>query len=117
MLKCTFWSLCVPLFLSFCYIFYSVAITVVTWSLGVRSSQVDSLKSTIFDVHMYEVNAPTPQIAAATLNSLLKLGVPFFVGEFSNAQGGKNVAYQYIMDFCEKNGIGWMTWWVTVRIR
>jgi len=69
----------------------------------------DSLKNTVFSVHMYEVynNA---SIVQTYLNSFQTRGLAIVVGEFGAEHNGSNVAEEAILQYAQDQGIGYLGW-------
>lgn len=69
----------------------------------------DSLKNTLFSVHMYEVynNA---SIVQTYLNSFQSRGLAIIVGEFGAEHNGSNVAEEAILQYAQDQGIGYLGW-------
>lgn len=84
------------------------------WSNSLRDNAptilaADSLRNTIFSVHMYEVyNNAT--IVQSYLNSYLTRGLAIVVGEFGAEHGGSNVAEEAILQYAQDQGIGYLGW-------
>ena len=84
------------------------------WSNSMRDNApsilaADTLKNTIFSVHMYEVynNA---NIVQSYLNSFQTRGLAIVVGEFGAEHGGSNVAEEAILQYALDMGIGYLGW-------
>ncbi len=84
------------------------------WSNSMRDNApsilaADTLKNTIFSVHMYEVynNA---NIVQSYLNSFQTRGLAIVVGEFGAEHGGSNVAEEAILQYAQDMGIGYLGW-------
>lgn len=69
----------------------------------------DSLKNTLFSVHMYEVynNA---SIVQSYLSSFQTRGLAIVVGEFGAEHNGSNVAEEAILQYAQDMGIGYLGW-------
>lgn len=69
----------------------------------------DTLKNTIFSVHMYEVynNA---SIVQSYLNSFQTRNLPIVVGEFGAEHNGSNVAEDAILQYAQDMRIGYLGW-------
>ena len=85
----------------------------------------DPQHNVVFSIHMYgwwrsmsradEVNAPNsdspPWLAEWELQTMLDLGLPVIVGEFSWTEfESVNYDTQELIAFCEEKGIGWLAW-------
>ena len=69
----------------------------------------DSLKNTLFSVHMYEVYG-TASIVQSYLSSFQTRGLAIIVGEFGSEHGGSNVAEEAILQYAQDQGIGYLGW-------
>jgi len=69
----------------------------------------DSLKNTLFSVHMYEVYG-TASIVQSYLSSFQTRGLAIVVGEFGGEHGGKDVAEEAILQYAQDMGIGYLGW-------
>lgn len=69
----------------------------------------DSLKNTLFSVHMYEVynNA---SIVQSYLSSFQTRSLAIVVGEFGAEHNGSNVAEEAILQYAQDQGIGYLGW-------
>ena len=69
----------------------------------------DTLKNTVFSVHMYEVynNA---SIVQSYLNSFQTRNLPIVVGEFGAEHNGSNVAEDAILQYAQDMRIGYLGW-------
>jgi mannan endo-1,4-beta-mannosidase len=69
----------------------------------------DSLKNTLFSVHMYEVynNA---SIVQSYLSSFQTRGLAIIVGEFGAEHNGSNVAEEAILQYAQDMRIGYLGW-------
>lgn len=69
----------------------------------------DSLKNTLFSVHMYEVY-DNASIVQSYLNSFQTRGLAIIVGEFGAEHNGSNVAEEAILQYAQDQGIGYLGW-------
>ena len=69
----------------------------------------DSLKNTVFSVHMYEVYG-NASIVQSYLSSFQNKGLPIVVGEFGADHNGSNVAEEAILQYAQDMGIGYIGW-------
>ena len=84
------------------------------WQNGMRDNApsilaADSLKNTLFSVHMYEVYG-TASIVQSYLSSFQTRGLAIVVGEFGGEHGGKDVAEEAILQYAQDMGIGYLGW-------
>lgn len=84
------------------------------WQNAMRDSApsifaADSLKNTVFSVHMYEVYDTAAKVQSY-LNSFQTRGLPIVVGEFGAEHNGKNVAEEAILQYAQDMGIGYLGW-------
>ena len=69
----------------------------------------DSLRNTVFSVHMYAVY-PTDSAVINYLSTFLSAKLPIIVGEFGDAFQGQPVAAGAIMSRARQYGIGYIGW-------
>lgn len=69
----------------------------------------DSLKNTVFSVHMYEVYGSASTVQSY-MNSFQTAGLALVVGEFGGEHGGKDVAEEAILQYAQDKGIGYLGW-------
>ncbi|MEV0645777.1 cellulase family glycosylhydrolase [Phytomonospora sp. NPDC050363] len=69
----------------------------------------DSLRNTLFSVHMYQVYG-TPASITGYFDAFAQMGLPLIVGEFGHEHQGQNVDEDTIMAEAQARGIGWMAW-------
>ena len=69
----------------------------------------DSLKNTLFSVHMYEVYS-SASIVQSYLSSFQTRGLAIVVGEFGAEHNGNNVAEDAILQYAQDMGIGYLGW-------
>jgi mannan endo-1,4-beta-mannosidase len=69
----------------------------------------DTLKNTVFSVHMYEVYG-TVSAVQNYLQSFVNRNLPIIVGEFGSEHNGKNVAEEAILQYAEDMRIGYLGW-------
>jgi mannan endo-1,4-beta-mannosidase len=69
----------------------------------------DSLRNTLFSIHMYEVYGTAAAITGY-FDAFAQMGLPLIVGEFGNAHNGQNVDEDTIMAEAQARGIGWLAW-------
>ncbi|KAK3927329.1 Mannan endo-1,4-beta-mannosidase [Frankliniella fusca] len=77
---------------------------------GIRIFEADPRRNTIFSIHMYEVAAPNAETVKRHIDNSLAIGVPVIIGEFSDEQTKKKVAYKAIMKYCNERSVGWLAW-------
>jgi len=77
---------------------------------GSRIFQADPQRNLIFSIHMYEVAGKNAKTVKRHIDNSLAIGVPVIIGEFSNKQTGKPVAYKSIMQYCQERSVGWLAW-------
>lgn len=84
------------------------------WSNSMRDNApamlaADTLKNTIFSVHMYEVYDTASKVQSY-LSSFQNRGLAIVVGEFGAEHGGKNVAEEAILQYAQDMRIGYLGW-------
>ena len=84
------------------------------WQNAMRDSAAtifaaDTLKNTVFSVHMYEVYG-SASIVQSYLSSFQTRGLAIVVGEFGGEHGGKDVAEEAILQYAQDMRIGYLGW-------
>ena len=75
-----------------------------------RVLEADPDKNVIFSYHVYSALGKDNDTLYAGFDGLKNTGVCWVVGEFGWFQNGGNVVYKTLMDYCQKNNIGWIAW-------
>ncbi len=84
------------------------------WTNTMRSNaqtvwNADTLRNTLFSIHMYEVYG-TASAITSYFDAFAQMNLPLIVGEFGNAHNGQNVDEDTIMAEAQARGIGWLAW-------
>lgn len=66
--------------------------------------------NTMFSVHMYGTAGKNAETIEKNLTNATNQGLCVCVGEFGYTHSDGDVDEAYIMEYCEKNGIGYMGW-------
>jgi len=74
-----------------------------------RILEADPDKNVIFSYHVYEALGGNEDTLFAGFDGLKNTGVCWIAGEFGWYHNGY-VQYKSLMDYCQKNGIGWIAW-------
>ena len=74
-----------------------------------RVLEADPDKNVIFSYHVYEALGGNEDTLFAGFDGLKNTGVCWIAGEFGWYHNGY-VQYKSLMDYCQKNGIGWIAW-------
>lgn len=72
--------------------------------------EADPDKNIIFSYHVYAVLGKDKDSLYSQFDALKNTGVCWIVGEFGWFHQGADVAYKELMEYCQKNGIGWIAW-------
>ena len=64
----------------------------------------------IFSYHVYDSLGRNDNTLISGFDGLKNTGVCWVVGEFGWRHGWTNVAYKTLMEYCQKNNIGWIAW-------
>ena len=75
----------------------------------------DTLKNTMFSIHMYEYAGANAQTVRSNIDGVLALNVPVVIGEFGQKHGSSSgqstpVAYQEILSYCQSKNVGYLGW-------
>ncbi|WP_322922867.1 glycoside hydrolase family 5 protein [Paenibacillus campi] len=77
---------------------------------GQRVFAADSLKNTVFSIHMYEYAGGTDAIVKANMEGVLNKGLPLIIGEFGGQHTNGDVDELAIMRYGQQKGVGWLAW-------
>ena len=77
---------------------------------GKEVFESDTLKNTMFAVHMYGTAGKNKKTIEKNLEGVTKQDLCVCVGEFGYTHSDGDVDEQYILDYCQKNGIGYLAW-------
>jgi len=77
---------------------------------GYEVFMADSLKNTMFSVHMYGISAGTRFAIRYNLKGATNQNLCVTVGEFGYKHSDGDVKEDYLMQYCEDNSIGYMAW-------
>lgn len=70
----------------------------------------DTLKNTIFSIHMYEYAGGTDAIVKSNMEAVLNKGLPLIIGEFGGQHTNGDVDELAIMRYGQQKGVGWLAW-------
>ena len=70
----------------------------------------DPNANTMFSIHMYDTAGANNSSVKNGIDGFLNNGVPVVVGEFANDHFGNYVAADYIMQYCQQKGVGYLGW-------
>ncbi|HAU84104.1 MAG TPA: hypothetical protein DCW90_00805 [Lachnospiraceae bacterium] len=70
----------------------------------------DSLKNTVFSIHMYEYSGADYSTVYNNIQNVLNLGVPVVIGEFGQKHTNGDVDEDAIMSICKEKGVGYLGW-------
>lgn len=74
----------------------------------------DPLKNTMFSVHMYTVAGASERSVKNIIDNALAQGICLCIGEFgwkhTSRRTTKDVAFEYIMEYCTELGVGYLAW-------
>ena len=77
---------------------------------GQEVFESDPDRNTMFSVHMYGSAGKNESTIEDNLTGATDQGLCVCVGEFGYTHSDGDVDEGYIMDYCDKNGIGWLGW-------
>lgn len=69
----------------------------------------DVEKNTMFSIHMYEYGGGTKGEVKGQIDAFLNKNVPIVVGEFGQ-RGSGHTEVDYIMEYCQQVGVGYLAW-------
>lgn len=70
--------------------------------------EADSLKNTVFSIHMYEYAGANDTTVSNNINNALNLNVPLVIGEFGQKHTNGDV--DAIISICKNKSVGYMGW-------
>lgn len=70
----------------------------------------DPQKNTLFSVHMYGTAGKNPDIISKNIKYATNNNLCVIVGEFGHTHSDGDVDEDYIMEYCNKNNIGYLGW-------
>ena len=72
--------------------------------------EADTNSNTMFSIHMYDDAGKDDSTVKSGIDGVLGKGVPLVIGEFANDHKGNYVACDYIMEYCQQKGVGYIGW-------
>ncbi|MDO7908036.1 glycoside hydrolase family 5 protein [Paenibacillus sp. JX-17] len=70
----------------------------------------DSLKNTMFSIHMYEYAGKDDATVKANMENVLNKGLALIIGEFGGQHINGDVDEAAIMKYGKEKGVGWLAW-------
>ncbi len=70
----------------------------------------DPNKNTVFSIHMYEYAGGNASMIQSNIEGAKESGAPIVIGEFGNKHTDGDVDEAFLMEYCEKNDIGYIGW-------
>ncbi|USB35073.1 glycoside hydrolase family 5 protein [Paenibacillus sp. YPG26] len=77
---------------------------------GTSVFAADTLKNTIFSIHMYEYAGKDAATVKANMENVLAKGLVLIIGEFGGYHQGADVDETAIMKYGQEKGVGWLAW-------
>ena len=77
---------------------------------GAEVFNSDPLKNTMFSVHMYGMSGRFNWLIRFNLEGATKQNLCVCVGEFGWKHSDGDVKEDYLMQYCQERGIGWLAW-------
>lgn len=77
---------------------------------GAEVFNSDPLKNTMFSVHMYGMSGRFNWLIRFNLEGATKQNLCVCIGEFGWKHSDGDVKEDYLMQYCEEQGIGWLAW-------
>ena len=72
--------------------------------------EADPNKNVIFSYHVYSSLGKNKNTLYTAFDKLKNTGVCWIAGEFGWYHQGVYIPYKDLMEYCQKNGIGWLAW-------
>lgn len=70
----------------------------------------DSLRNTIFSIHMYEYAGGNAAMVKSNIDQVLNKGLAVIIGEFGHYHTNGDVDETTIMNYTQQKGVGWLAW-------
>lgn len=70
----------------------------------------DTLKNTMFSIHMYEYAGGNAAQVKSNIDGVLNQGLAVIIGEFGNQHTDGDVDEATIMSYSQQKGVGWLAW-------
>ncbi len=77
---------------------------------GNKVAEADSLKNTMFSIHMYEYAGGTADAVRSNIDAALNIGYPLCIGEFGIKHTNGDVDEATIMNYCQQKGVSYLGW-------
>jgi mannan endo-1,4-beta-mannosidase len=77
---------------------------------GAQVFNSDPLKNTMFSVHMYGMSGRFNWLIRFNLEGATKQNLCVCAGEFGWKHSDGDVKEEYLMQYCQEKGIGWLAW-------
>lgn len=78
---------------------------------GTEIFNADTLKNTVFSIHMYDVAGANATVVKSNIDNALAINVPVVIGEFAADHGAnKEVDEGTIMSYCTEKRVGYLGW-------
>lgn len=77
---------------------------------GTSVFAADSLKNTVFSIHMYQYAGKDAATVKANMENVLNKGLALIIGEFGGYHQGADVDETAIMKYGQEKGVGWLAW-------
>ncbi|WP_433946873.1 glycoside hydrolase family 5 protein [Paenibacillus sp. SN-8-1] len=77
---------------------------------GASVFAADSLKNTVFSIHMYQYAGKDAATVKSNMENVLNKGLALIIGEFGGYHQGADVDETAIMKYGQEKGVGWLAW-------
>ncbi|RUT36562.1 glycoside hydrolase family 5 protein [Paenibacillus zeisoli] len=77
---------------------------------GTSVFAADSLKNTVFSIHMYQYAGKDAATVKTNMENVLNKGLALIIGEFGGYHQGADVDETAIMKYGQEKGVGWLAW-------
>ncbi|GAA0133212.1 hypothetical protein YSY43_00520 [Paenibacillus sp. YSY-4.3] len=77
---------------------------------GLAVASTDTLKNTIFSIHMYEYAGGNAATVKSNIDNALALNIPVIIGEFGHKHTSGDVDEATILSYTQQKGVGWLAW-------
>ncbi|UQZ37323.1 carbohydrate-binding protein [Paenibacillus sp. PK3_47] len=77
---------------------------------GTEVLNSDTLKNTIFSIHMYEYAGGNAATVKANIDGVINKNLALIIGEFGGQHTNGDVDEATIMSYSQQKGVGWLAW-------
>lgn len=80
------------------------------FNYGTEVLNSDTLKNTVFSIHMYEYAGGNAATVKSNIDEVLNKNLALIIGEFGGQHTNGDVDEATIMSYSQQKGVGWLAW-------